>query len=124
MSWLSFLHVCNRLHPLVIVWNVLHKVKDHPCSTRVKVTLMTGSMMNFPLTLGAILERAGQYFGQREIVSRLPDRSIVRYTYRDFHRRARQLASALARAGLQRGDRVATLMWNHHVHLEAYLGIP
>ena len=27
-------------------------------------------------------------------------------------------------AGLQRGDRVATLMWNHHAHLEAYFGIP
>ena len=35
-----------------------------------------------------------------------------------------RLAEALQRAGLQRGDRVATLMWNHHAHLEAYFGIP
>ncbi len=85
---------------------------------------MKATMMSFPLTLGCVLERAGQYYGPREIVSRLPDKSVFRYTYRDFHRRARALVSALRRAGLQPGDRVATLLWNHHVHLEAYFGIP
>ena len=30
----------------------------------------------------------------------------------------------LQQAGLRPGDRVATLMWNHYMHLEAYLGIP
>ena len=39
-------------------------------------------------------------------------------------RRARQLAVALRELGLERGDRVATLCWNHHQHLEAYFGIP
>jgi fatty-acyl-CoA synthase len=41
-----------------------------------------------------------------------------------MHRRARALAAALQDLGLQRGDRVATLMWNHHVHLETYFAIP
>jgi len=85
---------------------------------------MQGTMMNYPLSLPHILERAGRLFPEREIVSRLPDRSLHRYTYRDFHHRARSLAEALQKAGLQRGDRVATLMWNHHIHLEAYFGIP
>src|SRR5207248_2778409 len=40
------------------------------------------------------------------------------------YRRARALAEALQKAGLEPGDRVATLMWNHYVHLEAYFGIP
>src|SRR5262249_55503612 len=57
-------------------------------------------------------------------VSRLPDRSLHRYTYKDFYRRARLLAKALQKAGLKRGDRVATLMWNSYAHLEAYFGIP
>jgi fatty-acyl-CoA synthase len=39
-------------------------------------------------------------------------------------RRARALAGALTRAGLNRGDRVATLMWNHQWNLESYLGVP
>ena len=85
---------------------------------------MQGTMMNYPLTLVHLLERAGKVFPQGEIVSRLPDRSLHRCTYADFYRRARALAGALQKAGLQRGDRVATLMWNHYAHVEAYLGIP
>jgi fatty-acyl-CoA synthase len=85
---------------------------------------MRGTMMDFPLTLPTILERAGKLFGKVEIVSRRPDRSYVRTRYADFYRRARRLARALELAGLQRGDRVATLMWNHASHFEAYFGIP
>jgi acyl-CoA synthetase (AMP-forming)/AMP-acid ligase II len=85
---------------------------------------MRGSMMDFPLTVNHIFERAGRFFGEREIASRRPDGNMHRYRYADFHRRGKQLASALERAGLCRGDRVATLMWNHFTHLEAYFGVP
>ena len=85
---------------------------------------MLGTMMDFPLTLVPILERAGKLFGQVEIVSRRPDRTLVRTNYGAVYRRARRLARALELAGLDRGDRVATLMWNHSAHLECYFGIP
>jgi len=85
---------------------------------------MQGTMMNYPLTLTHILERAGNLFADREVVSRLPDRSLRRSTFGEVYRRARALAAGLRKAGLERGDRVATLMWNHQAHLEAYLGIP
>ncbi|MGH9670104.1 MAG: long-chain fatty acid--CoA ligase [Terriglobales bacterium] len=85
---------------------------------------MKASMMDYPLTLLPMLERAGKLFPQVEIVSRLPDRSLHRCTYADFHRRARRLAEALQKAGLKPGERVATLMWNHFIHLECYFGIP
>ncbi|RIH89951.1 Long-chain-fatty-acid--CoA ligase [Meiothermus luteus] len=85
---------------------------------------MQSTMMDFPLTLVHILERAGKFFPQEEVVTRLPDRSLHRYTYAEFYRRARQLASALQKAGLQRGERVATLSWNTYAHLEAYFGVP
>jgi len=85
---------------------------------------MQGTMMNYPLTLIHILERAGKLFPEVEIFSRLPDGSIHRSNYGQMYRRARSLAHALQKAGLRRGDRVATLMWNHYVHLEAYFGIP
>jgi len=85
---------------------------------------MQGTMMKYPLTLAPMLARAGQLFGAQEIVSRLPDKSLHRYRYRDFHRRALALAGALQAAGMRAGDRVATLMWNHYAHLEAYFGIP
>lgn len=84
---------------------------------------MDSMMMNYPLTLHHILERAGRLFSKVEIVSRMPDKSLHRQTYGDFYRRSRALAAALQKAGLRRGDRVGTLMWNHYAHLEAYFGI-
>jgi fatty-acyl-CoA synthase len=85
---------------------------------------MKGLMMDYQLTLPPLMQRAEMLFGDKEIVTRLPDRSFHRYTYRDMARRAKQLAVALEKAGLKRGDRVATLCWNHYQHYEAYFGIP
>ncbi|HYK98823.1 MAG TPA: AMP-binding protein, partial [Candidatus Acidoferrales bacterium] len=73
---------------------------------------MDGLMMEYPLTLEFILRRAETLFGRKEIVTRRPDKSIHRYTYADFVPRAKQLAVALHKLGLRRGDRVATLCWN------------
>lgn len=85
---------------------------------------MQSTMMDRPLLLDDLLERAGHQFADTEIVSNMPDKSRHRYTYADFHRRARTLAQGLLEAGLKPGDRVATLMWNHYAHLECYFGVP
>src|SRR5882724_4896626 len=82
------------------------------------------TMMDYPLTLTALLERAGRYAAGVEIVSRLPDRSIHRSNWGQVHDRALRLAECLQSIGLKKGERVATLMWNHHVHLECYFGVP
>src|SRR5688500_16567019 len=85
---------------------------------------MRGTMMDFPLTLTHVLERAGRLFGDSHIVSRLPDKWLHGHTYRDFYRRACALGGALQKLGLKKGDRVATLMWNHYAHLETYFATP
>ncbi|PYU26637.1 MAG: long-chain fatty acid--CoA ligase [Acidobacteria bacterium] len=85
---------------------------------------MKNTMMDFQLTLAPMLERAGTLYPTVQIVSRMPDRSLYRCTYADLVTRVRTLARALIAAGLQRGERVATLMWNHSVHLETYFGVP
>jgi fatty-acyl-CoA synthase len=85
---------------------------------------MRGTMMDFPLVLPVLLERAGKLFPQAEILSRKPDHSISRTCYGQVHQRARRLASALTKLGLNSGDRVASLMWNHSSHLETFLGVP
>jgi fatty-acyl-CoA synthase len=85
---------------------------------------MRSTMMRVPLSLNHFLERAGSLFPDSEVVSRLPDKSLRRHSYRQFYERTRRLAAALQRLGLKKGERVATLCWNHHAHLECYFGIP
>jgi fatty-acyl-CoA synthase len=86
---------------------------------------MTGLMMDdYPLTLSSIFRRSETLFRRREIVTRLPDKSLHRYTFGEFADRARRLAGALRGLGIRPGDRVATLGWNHFQHLEAYFAIP
>jgi len=85
---------------------------------------MKGTMMRFPLTLRSLLQRAAKLFPNVEIASSRPDNSIHRYTYAEMAQRACSLAAALQNSGLKRGDRVASLMWNHSAHLEAYFGVP
>jgi fatty-acyl-CoA synthase len=81
-------------------------------------------MMRHPLVLPRALARAETLYAGRQIVSRYADRSLHRYGYGEMAGRARRLADALRKAGLKPGERVGTLMWNHHIHLEAYFGIP
>jgi fatty-acyl-CoA synthase len=83
-----------------------------------------GRMMHFPLTLTHLLERARRYFPRSEVVSRGADGHVHRHTWGDVYSRSAQLAHALARLGVKPGDRVATLAWNHHRHLEAYFAAP
>ena len=86
---------------------------------------MDGLTMDYQLNVPAILRRGEQLYGDKEIVTRLADRTWHRYTYADFAPRARRLAAALRNElGLGDGDRVATFCWNHYQHLEAYIGVP
>ncbi|CAN5915831.1 long-chain fatty acid--CoA ligase [soil metagenome] len=82
------------------------------------------TMMDVPLTIDLVVDRAERWTSGIEVVSRRPDKSITRTTYGEVAGRARRLARALVAAGIGRGDRVATLMWNHSEHLECYFGIP
>ena len=74
---------------------------------------MRGMMMDFPLTLVPILERAGKLYQPDRNCFAAPGPLHGRTTYGEMYRRARRLARALEFAGSPRGDRVATLMWNH-----------
>ena len=85
---------------------------------------MHSTMMRTALSLNHLLERAGTIFKRNEFVSRLPDKSLRRHSYGQWYERTRALAAALQGLGLKKGDRVATLAWNHHAHLECYFGIP
>ncbi len=85
---------------------------------------MKATMMDVQLSTTNLLERAARYYADTEVVSQMPDKSLRRHTYADIYERTRRMAKGLVDRGLQKGDRVATLMWNHYAHLETYFGAP
>jgi fatty-acyl-CoA synthase len=87
-------------------------------------TPIEGTMMDVPLTIRWIFEHVVRNSSRREVVARLDDGTIFRYTYADFAKRVAQLAHALVELGIKPGDRVATFAWNTHRHLELYYAVP
>ncbi|MGA2182921.1 MAG: long-chain-fatty-acid--CoA ligase [Bryobacteraceae bacterium] len=76
--------------------------------------------MFVPLTPVRCLHRAVDVF---------PDKTGVvcgaeRFTWSQFGQRCEKLATALAKEGVQAGDRVAFLSFNNHQLLEGYFGVP
>ena len=84
---------------------------------------MLGQMMDMPLLVSTILRHAARHFGETEIVSRRVEGDLHRYTYARCEQRSRQLASALQKAGIRDGDRVASIAWNGYRHVELYYGV-
>ena len=84
---------------------------------------MQGLMMDMPLLISSILQHAARHHGDTEIVSRRVEGDVHRYTYAQCHERSRRLADALVKAGVQSGDRVATLAWNGYRHMELYYAV-
>ncbi len=84
---------------------------------------MLGNMMQTPLLISALIRHADVYHGDTEIVSRPGAGQTHRYTYRDAHRRSRQLANALTALGVAAESRVGTLAWNTHRHYELYFAV-
>ncbi len=73
-----------------------------------------------PLTPLSFLARAAEVY---------PDTTAIihgarSWKYRQFYARARQLASALARRGVKRGDTVSVLLANTPAMIEAHFGVP
>ncbi len=85
---------------------------------------MMGLTMDYPLTLPHILERSAKLYPRKEIASRTAEGTMHRYCYAEFHARVHRLAHALGRLGFAPGDRIGTLCWNTHRHLELYFGAP
>jgi len=85
---------------------------------------MLGLMQEWPLLIHKIIDFAAIQHPNREVVTRLVEGPIHRTNYREVRARAMRVAQRLAREGVKPGDRVATLAWNGHRHLETWYGIP
>lgn len=84
---------------------------------------MHGQMMDVQLTITAIMRHARRYNADAPVLSVTADAPRHRTTYGECFARAARLAGALAGRGVRPGDRIATLAWNDHRHLEIYYGV-
>ncbi|MGW8764150.1 long-chain fatty acid--CoA ligase [Streptomyces sp. NPDC055815] len=86
---------------------------------------MKSTMQDRELLVRDILAHGQRVYGESRVV-RCSDGPTARslQTFADIARQAEQLAAALARLGVQLGERVATLAWNTPEHLVAYLAVP
>src|SRR5260370_37528529 len=85
---------------------------------------MKGLIMDYPLTLTQLFERSRKIFHRKTMATRVPGAGLQRYTYADYAERVCRLSAALARLGLQKGDRGGTFAWNSHRHMEVYFAAP
>ncbi len=73
-----------------------------------------------PLTPLTYLSRSALIFPEHTAIVH----GDLRRTYRDFYARSRQLASALAKRGIGRGDTVSVMLANTPAMLECHYGVP
>ncbi|RQR31554.1 MULTISPECIES: long-chain fatty acid--CoA ligase [unclassified Burkholderia] len=84
---------------------------------------MNGLMQQRQLLISDLIEHAANYHGDREIVSHLGNGNIHRYSWSAALGRSKQVANLIRSLGVRAGQRVATLAWNTHRHLELYYGV-
>ncbi len=94
-----------------------------PAGSSVRVRAMFGQMMDLPLLLSNQIEFAAKFHPSVEVVTRTVEGPIHRSNYEEIARRSKKLANALAKLGVKEGDRVATIAWNTHRHLELYFAV-
>ncbi|MCG8443050.1 MAG: AMP-binding protein, partial [Caulobacterales bacterium] len=83
-----------------------------------------GLMQSAPVNLAHILEHGARAHADVEVVTAQVEGGRHRQTYAETAARARRCANALKRLGMRPGDRIGTLAWNTHRHLEAWFAIP
>lgn len=85
--------------------------------------MIDGSIQSFPLTLDSILDHAAKWHGDAEVVTAREGQPNHHVSYANLRIRAKRVSNVLAALGVASGDRVATLAWNTHGHVEAWFGI-
>jgi len=84
---------------------------------------MKSTMQDAPLLISGIIRHGEFVYSDKKIFTVTLD-GVEEATFFQISKRAEQLAEALTKLGVARGDRVATFMWNNQAHMEAYLAVP
>ena len=86
------------------------------------MSVLMGQMMQLPLTVSSLIRHAARHAGDVEIVSKRCEGDLHRSNWAEVEARSRRFAQALSALGVAPGERVATLAWNGHRHVEVYYG--
>jgi len=84
---------------------------------------MRSTMQDAPLLIRDIVRHGQWMYADKQVFTATPT-GMEHGSFADVVERAERLAAALTALGVQRDDRVATLMWNNQSHMEAYLAVP
>lgn len=84
---------------------------------------MQGRMMQQPLLISSLIEHATRYHSDTAIISKNTDGTITTTNWAQVAENSKRFANALSDFGLTLGDRVATIAWNNHRHLESWYAI-
>ncbi|MHB8589328.1 MAG: long-chain fatty acid--CoA ligase [Candidatus Dormibacteraceae bacterium] len=87
------------------------------------MSVVEGLMQDYELSLQHVLWRMERLHQKKEVVTKL-EHGVHRMTNAEMVPRINRLAGALKRLGVKPGDRVATLAYNNHRHLELYYAVP
>ncbi len=85
--------------------------------------MLRGLMQEHPLLVSSILAHAAKHHPGAKIVAATPDGARERTTWPGVQQEAKRIAQALARRGVQGGERIATLGWNCQHHLALYYAV-
>lgn len=84
---------------------------------------MFGLMQDEPLLISRLLTHATRFHRSAKIVTARRDGSTVRHTWPEIAGRAARVANALRRRDVAQSERIGSLAWNDHRHLELYYGV-
>jgi len=81
------------------------------------------TMQNTQLLIRDLIKHGEFIYADKKVFTVSPD-GVEEATFFQIAKRAEQLAAALTKLGVKKGDRVASFMWNNQAHMEAYIAIP
>ena len=84
---------------------------------------MLGRMMFQPLLISNLINHAERYHADTAIISKNTDGSITETNWAKVAANSKRFANVLKHLGLSQSDRVATIAWNNHRHLESWYAI-
>ncbi|MEG0344180.1 MAG: long-chain fatty acid--CoA ligase [Acinetobacter sp.] len=84
---------------------------------------MHGKMMHQSLLISNLIEHAAKYHSDTPIFSREVNGQITTTNWLEAQKNSKRLSNALSTFNLKQGDRLATIAWNNHRHLESWYAI-